>query len=86
MKQNPDSYKSPSPLFPAVVTLSEVLGEIAMIDSDQALRLARHIAGPELQTLAILAIARHLVLGPDYRPNSDEPAFVQARPARFERK
>jgi len=79
-------YLSPSPLFPVVVTLSDVLGEIAMIDSDQALRLARHIAGPELQMLAILTIARHLVLGPDYRPNSDEPTFVQARPARFERK
>ena len=78
-------YLSPSPLFPAVLTLCDVLGEIAMVDSDQGLRLARHIAGPELQMLANLTIAQHLVLGPDYTPNSDEPTFVQDRLAHFER-
>jgi hypothetical protein len=80
-------YLSPSPLFPAVVTLCDVLGEIAMVDSwIKLFRLGKAMAGPELQMLAILTIARHLVLGPDYRPNSDEPTFVQARLARFERK
>ena len=76
------SYVSPSPLFPAVVDLCEVLGKIAVVDSDQALRLARRITGPELQTLAMLTIAEHLILGPDGRPNDVEPTSVQTKPAR----
>ncbi|HEU4387397.1 MAG TPA: hypothetical protein VFV34_06340, partial [Blastocatellia bacterium] len=71
-------YFSPLPLFPAVVTLCDVLSRIAMVDSDQALRLARSIAAPELQTLATLTIAQRLILGPDYRPDSIEPTSVQA--------
>ena len=75
-------YFGPAPLFPAVVTLCDVLGEIALVDSEQALHLARSIAGRELQTLAILTIAQQQILGPDYRPNSFEPPSVQAKLAR----
>jgi hypothetical protein len=54
-------YFSPFPLFPAVVALCDVLGKVALVDSDQALRLARYVAGPELQTLAILTVCRRLI-------------------------
>ena len=75
-------YFSPLPLFPALVNLCDVLSKIAMVDFDQALRLARRIAGPELQTLAILTIAQRLILGSDYRPSSIEATLVQSQLAR----
>jgi hypothetical protein len=70
-------YFSPSPLLPGIVALCDVLGKIAAADSEQALRLARRITGRELQTLAILTIARHLILGPDSRSNGVGPSFLQ---------
>jgi hypothetical protein len=72
-------YLSPSPLLPGIVALCEVLGKIAVVDSEQALRLARRITGRELQTLAILSIAKHLILGPDDRSNGIGPLFLQTR-------
>jgi hypothetical protein len=72
-------YFSPLPLFPAVVNLCDVLGKIAMVDSDQAVRLARCIAGAELQALALVTIAHRLILGPDYRPNSLDLTVAQTR-------
>jgi hypothetical protein len=72
-------YLSPSPLLPGIVALCDVLGKIAAVDPEQALQLARRINGRELQTLAILTIARHLILGPDYRSNDIGPLILQTR-------
>ncbi len=67
------SYLSQSPLLPGVVALSDVLAKIAALDSEQAVQLARRIAGRELQTFALMNIASRLILGPDYRQNEIGP-------------
>jgi hypothetical protein len=78
-------YLSPSPLFPAVFTLCDVLGEIAMVDSDQGLRLARHIAGPELQIVGDIDIAHAFGPRTDYTPNSDDTNICSRQTPHFER-
>src|SRR5262245_32943479 len=56
-------FFSPSPLFPQVIATCDVLANLAEVDVDRGVAIAKGFAQPELQILAVLLIGQRLVTG-----------------------